>query len=55
LADLICLDTQLAVMRVFHDGFGDPKYRLAPLLKEMVDSGRRGRTTGQGFHDYSGR
>jgi 3-hydroxybutyryl-CoA dehydrogenase len=55
LADMIGLDTMLAVMRVFHDGFGDPKYRPAPLLQEMVDAGRLGRKTGQGFFQYGSR
>jgi len=55
LADLIGLDTMLAVMRVFHEGFGDPKYRPAPLLKEMVDAGRLGRKSGQGFYVYGSR
>lgn len=52
LADLIGLDTMLAVMNVFHEGFGDPKYRPAPLLREMVDAGRLGRKTKQGFYKY---
>ena len=55
LADLIGLDTMLAVMRVFHEGFGDPKYRPAPLLNEMVDAGRLGRKSGRGFYDYGQR
>ena len=55
LADMIGLDTMLAVMRVFHEGFADPKYRPALLLKEMVDAGRLGRKTGQGFYSYGGR
>lgn len=52
LADLIGLDTMLAVMNVFYDGFNDPKYRPAPLLKEMVAAGRLGRKTGRGFYQY---
>ncbi|MCK6396186.1 3-hydroxybutyryl-CoA dehydrogenase [Zoogloea sp.] len=52
LADLIGLDTMLAVMEVFYDGFNDPKYRPAPLLREMVDAGYLGRKTGQGFYTY---
>ncbi|MDE2604748.1 MAG: 3-hydroxybutyryl-CoA dehydrogenase [Burkholderiales bacterium] len=53
LADLIGLDTMLAVMNVFYDGFKDPKYRPAPLLREMVDAGRLGRKTGRGFYSYA--
>ena len=52
LADLIGLDTVLAVMEVFYDGFADSKYRPAPLLKEMVAAGYLGRKTGHGFYTY---
>ncbi|CAN5367051.1 3-hydroxybutyryl-CoA dehydrogenase [soil metagenome] len=53
LADLVGLDTLLAIMKVFYDGFNDPKYRPAPLLKEMVDAGLLGRKSGRGFFTYS--
>jgi 3-hydroxybutyryl-CoA dehydrogenase len=52
LADLIGLDTMLSVMEMFYAGFNDPKYRPAPLLKEMVDAGYLGRKSGQGFYAY---
>jgi 3-hydroxybutyryl-CoA dehydrogenase len=53
LADLIALDTLLSVLETFHAGFNDPKYRPAPLLREMVDGGRLGRKSGRGFYTYS--
>jgi 3-hydroxybutyryl-CoA dehydrogenase len=53
LADLIGLDTMLSVMDVFYKGFNDPKYRAAPLLKEMVDAGYLGRKSGRGFYEYA--
>jgi len=52
LADMIGLDVLLAVMNVFYDDFNDPKYRPAPLLKEMVAAGRLGRKSGRGFYAY---
>jgi 3-hydroxybutyryl-CoA dehydrogenase len=52
LADLIGLDTMLSIMEVFHEGFGDTKYRPAPLLREMVQAGRLGRKSGYGFYTY---
>ena len=54
LCDLIGLDVVLAVMKVFHHDFDDPKYRPAPLLEEMVAAGNLGRKSGRGFYTYEG-
>ena len=53
LADLIGLDTLLSIMEVFQRDYGDPKYRPAPLLREMVAAGLLGRKSGQGFFRYT--
>ena len=52
LCDLIGLDVLLAVMEVFQRDFNDPKYRPAPLLKEMVAAGHLGSKSGRDFYKY---
>ncbi len=53
LADLIGLDTCVAIMEVLHHGLGDPKYAPCPLLRQYVQAGRLGRKSGRGFYEYS--
>jgi 3-hydroxybutyryl-CoA dehydrogenase len=53
LADLIGLDTCVAIMEVLHEGLGDEKYAPCPLLREHVDAGRLGRKSGHGFYSYT--
>ena len=52
LADLIGLDTCVAIMEVLHEGLGDDKYAPCPLLREHVAAGRLGRKSGRGFYEY---
>ena len=52
LADLIGLDTCVAIMEVLHHGLGDPKYAPCPLLRQYVQAGRLGRKSGRGFYLY---
>jgi 3-hydroxybutyryl-CoA dehydrogenase len=52
LADLIGLDTCVAIMEVLHAGLGNPKYAPCPLLRQYVQAGRLGRKSGRGFYDY---
>jgi 3-hydroxybutyryl-CoA dehydrogenase len=52
LADLIGLDTCVAIMDVLHDGLGDSKYAPCPLLRQYVQAGRLGRKSGHGFYEY---
>jgi len=53
LADLIGLDTCVAIMDVLHEGLGSPKYAPCPLLRRYVAAGRLGRKSGRGFYEYA--
>ena len=53
LADFIGLDTCLSILRVLHDGFGNPKYAPCPLLVNMVTAGKLGAKSGEGFYAYT--
>lgn len=53
LADFIGLDICLHIMETLYDGFGDPKYRACPLIRQLVAAGHLGRKTGRGFYQYS--
>ncbi len=53
LADFIGLDVCLSILKVMHDGFGNPKYAPCPLLVNMVTSGNLGRKSGSGFYEYA--
>lgn len=53
LADFIGLDVCLSILRVMHEGFGNPKYAPCPLLVNMVMAGKLGRKTGEGFYKYA--
>ena len=53
LADFIGLDTCLSILRVLHDGFGNPKYAPCPLLVNMVTAKKLGDKTGEGFYNYA--
>jgi 3-hydroxybutyryl-CoA dehydrogenase len=53
LADLIGLDTCVAIMEVLHEGLGDPKYAPCPLLRQYAAAGRLGRKSGRGFYEYN--
>jgi len=54
LADFIGLDVCKSILEVLHDGFGNPKYAPNPLLVNMVNAGKLGKKSGEGFYDYSG-
>jgi len=52
LADFVGLDICLHILETLHEGFGDPKYRPCPVLRQLVAAGHLGRKTGKGFYQY---
>ena len=54
LADFIGLDICLHILETLQEGFGDPKYRPCPVIKQLVSAGHLGKKTGKGFYDYGG-
>ena len=54
LADFIGLDVCHSILKVLHDGFGNPKYAPCPLLANMVTAGKLGVKSGEGFYTYAG-
>ena len=52
LADLVGLDTTLAVADVLYEEYGEPRFKAPPLLRQMVTAGLLGRKSGRGFYDY---
>jgi 3-hydroxybutyryl-CoA dehydrogenase len=54
LADFVGLDIVLHILEVLQEGFGDPKYRACPLIRQLVAAGHLGRKTGKGFYEYGG-
>ncbi|MEM3272337.1 MAG: 3-hydroxyacyl-CoA dehydrogenase family protein, partial [Thermoplasmatales archaeon] len=52
LGDLIGLDTVVNIMDTMYEAFKDPKYRAAPILRKMVEAGKLGRKSGEGFYKY---
>jgi 3-hydroxybutyryl-CoA dehydrogenase len=53
LADFIGLDVCLSILKVLHDGFGNPRYAPCPLLVNMVQAGHKGVKSGSGFYSYT--
>ena len=52
LADFIGIDVIVEILDVLYVGFGDPKFRACPLLRKMVEAGKLGRKSGEGFYRY---